>query len=221
MELFVRQVKNQVKYDEFVNLINKQLNLHTLPFFSRKKTLNLYLEAYCEEFLVYRFWLLKEWMQTHERFDKRYVMQLHKLLDILLLEEELTGYELDYIDNYNQIVFSKIRNLKNLIVDFDVFPKENIYFKFDIDVCGQFLSEHEIQTIFEGGEIYITTQRIVLTSSKEYLSLEFEKIVNLHLKPYWFEITMENGMKLMIVSNNVKTFYVALERILSLMKVRI
>lgn len=221
MELFVRQVKNQSRYDEFVKQVNKQLNLHTLPFFSRQKTLKLYQPDYENEFLVYRFALIKAWIQTHERFDKKYINQLLKMLDNLLLKEELTGYELDYLDHYSQIVFSKLRNLKNLIVDFDVYPKENIYFKFDLEVVGQMMNQKDVNIIFEQGEVYITTQRIVFSSFKEYLSISYDNLKSIHLKPYWFEMKTQNDLKFCLISSNIFVFYVALERVLNLVKIRI
>lgn len=217
MDLFVRKVNNVVKYNQFVDNIKKQLNLYTLTSFTSKKTLKLYREEYEEEFLVYRFSLLKQWISINERFTKAYVKTLNDILKNLLLNENLNGYELDYIDYYNQVVFDKTRNLKNLIVDFAILDNEEIYYKFDIDVLGQHRGENNVDILFENNEIFITEKRLVAVNKEYYYSIFFSNIKYFKIKNFCLEIQEENGVNIWIFAPNVHAIYVSLERILKML----
>jgi hypothetical protein len=155
-------------------------------------------------------------MRLNEFYDKNYVTRLESLIHKLRLTHELNAYEQEYLNHYQGVVFAKIRNLKNLIVDFSTARNEEVYYKYENVGFYRLVNKRLIPTKLNG-ELFITTHKILLSSGLEIFTINFDEIMNFKISP--------QGL-LIFTAHNIYSFksyddyllYVSLERILKLKK---
>jgi hypothetical protein len=103
--------------------MESKLNIHGLTSITKRKVKSFFDINKQQEFLRYRFELLKQWIKQHEFYTRSYVETLDSLISRLYLKDELNSFEIEYIKHYNGVIFAKERNLKNLIVEFNLKDK--------------------------------------------------------------------------------------------------
>lgn len=130
--LFERNLVINAKNKEYLNKLSLVLNLTKLDFWTRRKTLHYYNINFEDEYLAYRFSILKKWIELNQNYDQTFVTNVYEIIAILCLENELTTQELNYINEFRSVTFAKNRNIKNLIVDFKLLPKEEIWYTYEI-----------------------------------------------------------------------------------------
>jgi len=194
-------IKNQLNIDNLMNVNKKQI----------KKLFNI---NYQEEFLRYRFELLKHWIKSNERYTNKYIHELQYLIDILFLNNELSCYEEEYINHFNGIQFAKERNLKNLIVDFPKNDKkEEAYYKYTHVTFYQLNDNNEIIKIADNGEFYITTQRIIYFKNLQVYSINIDNLKDYKITNRGLMISTLDTI-FYFKSYDSYVLYVSLERIL-------
>ena len=104
---------------------------------------------------------------------------VYEIIAILCLENELTTQELNYINEFRSVTFAKNRNIKNLIVDFKLLPKEEIWYTYEI--IGLVELENDVQNIIsKNTQVYLSSQRMIVAKQGNItLSLDYNQIKTL------------------------------------------
>ena len=217
--LFQRKLIESFDNEKFLFDIKQVLNINTLYNWTWKKTykwLNLQFE---EEYIAYRFYVLKEWINQNESYTSYYVKNLEEFIFVLGLNDYLTTQEINYISHYKSIVFAKNRNIKNLIVDFSLLANEEVWYHYNLNLFYQKIGDTYLK-LQEKSNIYLSNQRIIVTKGNEYHSIFVKDIKNVKLTNNMIEINT-NYSEFLLLTSDVHTLYVSIERIGKLMKIKI
>ncbi|GAA5414441.1 hypothetical protein [Ureaplasma ceti] len=206
---------NQHFYDE----IAKVLNLSTLENWTYKKTYKWFHPRFEREYLAYRFYVLRQWIKKNAFYNNHFVNTLQELLSILGLDAELTTREQQYIEHYKAVVFAKNRNIKNLIVDFQVNDKEEVWYRYDIEFLYQKIETKYVNLTKKSG-IYFTNQRLIIDKGNDYISIYYKQLDEVKLHNNMLLIRA-NNLNLVVISSEMHTMYVSLERIGKLIRLKL
>lgn len=217
--LFKRQLSVTVDNKLFIDAISNQLNLTTLDTWSFKKTSRWLNPLFEKEYIAYRFYVLHEWMKKNEAYSQNYISNLQELLSILDLQDELTELEKQYIDHYKSVVFAKNRNIKNLIVDFYILKDEEVWYRYDLYKIYQ-LVDGKYQLMYQNPSLYLTNQRLIIDKGNEYLSIFYKDINQWQLTQNMINLTSK-CLDFLLISFDIHTIYVSMERIGKLIKQKI
>lgn len=218
MKNFFERDHDKFYESAYLPIIKDKLNPYNLALLSKKKILSLFNYGDEVNFLSYRFHVLKEWMKINERYTKSYIEDLDEVINKLCLDSELNSFEKQYIFDINAITFAKIRNLKQLIVDFSIKPKELVFYRYEIDKFNEIKVGNEF-TILNDCDFYITTQRIIISKQIDIISIEYEQIRNFAFRKDKMTFYLKNNKKYCIRCSNTYTIYASLERVLKREKI--
>lgn len=210
--LFERNLVINAKNKEYLNKLSLVLNLTKLDFWTRRKTLHYYNINFEDEYLAYRFSILKKWIELNQNYDQTFVTNVYEIIAILGLENELTTQELNYINEFRSVTFAKNRNIKNLIVDFKLLPKEEIWYTYEI--IGLVELENDVQNIIsKNTQVYLSSQRMIVAKQGNItLSLDYNQIKT--LRPSLNKLKIETTKKTyFIIASEITTLYVSFERV--------
>lgn len=206
-------------YDsDYVPSMRRKFSVDNLSSLSKKQIIDFYEYKNDKNFLAYRFDLLKQWMKQNERFIKSYTIELEEIIDKLCLEQELNSFERQYIIDVNAIVFAKVRNLKQLIVDFSINDKELVFYRYEIDKFNEIKNNNETN-VLHTCDFYITTQRIIISKQIDIISITYDQIKNFEFRKDKITFILKNGKKYCIRCSNTYVIYVSLERVLKREKI--
>lgn len=197
----------------YLPLAKKFFTHENILSYPKSKILSFYRSVDKQDFLAYRFEVLRKWMIANERYTYSYFNNLQTIIDKLYLDDDLNSYEQQYIRNIQDVVFAKMRNLKQLIVDFEIEKSELIFYRYEIKSFNEII-DNDVRTHFSNCDVYITTKRLVVSEHINTLSLPYELIKNYEFKMNELIINMNNGKKYSIKCNEIPTIYVSLERVL-------
>lgn len=152
-------------------------------------------------------------MKLNERFTKQYVENLQYVIKHLSLEEEFNSYEKQYIEDIQSIVFAKIRNLKQLIVDFPINKFELILYRYEIKSFTEIIGSSS-RTHFIDCDVYITNQRIIVSEHLNTMSIPYIQINSYQFSMNKLILNLSNKKQYCINSLDIPTIYVSLERVL-------
>lgn len=215
--LFERPKSNTYE-TTFLPEMSRMLNIDNLKDFNRKKVIALYKPKFAKDFLAYRFSLLNEWIKTNKQYTKDFVIALDSMVNTLVLNNELNSFEQQYIKNLQAIVFAKNRNLKQLIVDFSINKGEFVFYRYDLDAFKLIGTKGLIQ-IIENPEMYITTQRIIISKQIDIISITYESIKTYDYKDDKFSFQLKDGKQFFIDSDNNMAIFESLNRVLKKEKI--
>ena len=213
MKNFFQRQKSALYIEKFVPYIKKELNLNNVDEIKKSKVLSLYEPKFEQDFLAYRFDLLKQWMDKNKSYSKEYVVALDEMVDKLYLFNELNSFEQQYIKNVQAIVFAKNRNLKQLIVDFPVNKNEFVFYRYDLDAF-KLVDKKGLVQIITTPEMYITTERLIISKKIDIISIDYKTIENYQYSRSKFFINLKNGRKCFIDSENNRAIVESLKRVL-------
>lgn len=214
--LFERQYQITYKNREYLEKLSNFLNVRKLSHWNWKKTYNFLDINFEQEYIGYRFQVLKEWIQENQRYTSNFVNSLNEIISILSLENYLTTQEKNYINEFTSVLFAKNRNIKNLIVDFQLHEKEEVWYTYDI--LGVYEKTEKYKLIKNNIQIFLTNQRIIFASSGEiYKEIDIHSISGVKLKNNAIEINV-NQNNYFIICNEINTVYVSIERVGKLVK---
>lgn len=143
--------------------LGQKLNVQNLHLWTEKKTSQNFVIEYEQDYLAYRFEVLWKWIKIHERINMKYLLQLINNINSLMLYDMLYAPEKDYIDNLESINFAKQRNVKKLIVDFQLQPEEKALFMVDeVDAYKIDIQTNKKQLIQKKLTLHLTNQAIVI-----------------------------------------------------------
>lgn len=220
MKNFFHRPTTQNYEGAFLQDIAKELNFNNLDNITKQKVLSLYKDEYAKDFLAYRFELLNEWMEKNKDYSKEYVVALDEMIDKLYLSNELNSFEQQYIKNIQATVFAKIRNLKQLIVDFSINKDEFVFYRYDLDAFKQVDKKGLVQ-IVEEPELYITTQRIIVSKHIDIISVYYDQIKAYNYARAKFSFDLSNGKRCYVDSDNNRAIYESLKRVLKRSKIEL
>lgn len=218
MNNFFQRQKSAMYKEKFVPYIKKELNLDNVDDIKKSKVLSLYEPKYEKDFLAYRFDLLKQWMDKNKNYSKEYVVALDEMVDKLYLFNELNSFEQQYIKNVQAIVFAKNRNLKQLIVDFPVNKNEFVFYRYDLDAF-KLVDKKGLVQIIKTPEMYITTERLIISKKIDIISIDYKIIENYQYSRSKFSLTLKNGRKCFIDSENNRAIVESWKRVLAREKI--
>lgn len=217
--LFERPYQITYKNKKYLEKLTNSLNVKKLRYWNWKKTYNFLNINFEKEYIGYRFQILKEWIQQNQRYSPDFVNSLNEIISILSLENYLTTQEKNYINEFTSVLFAKNRNIKNLIVDFHLNEKEEVWYTYDI--LGIYEKNEKYKLIKNNIQIFLTNQRIIFASNGEiYKEINIYDISNVKLKNNTIEINA-NQNNYFIVCNEINTVYVSIERVGKLIKLMI
>lgn len=218
MKNFFQRPKSTTYEQVFLRLISKQLNFKNLETIKKSRILSLYEPKYEKDFLAYRFDLLNQWMIQNRDYTKEYVVALDEMIDKLYLSNELNSFEQQYIKNIQAIVFAKNRNLKQLIVDFSINKNEWVFYRYELTSFTQ-LSNRKLTQKICHPELYITTQRIIISKEIDIISIYYNTIKQYQYSRSKFYLLLKDGRKCYIESDNNRAIVESLERVLKREKI--
>ncbi len=203
---------------KYLSYIKDKVNVANLFSLTKKQILNFYHFGQAQNFLAYRFAILKQWMKENERYVKTYPDELDEVIDKLCLRNELNSFEKQYIINVNAIVFAKVRNLKQLIVDFSIRPKELVFYRYEINEFNE-IKNGQNKEVLTLCDFYITTERLIVSKQIDIISIDYAQINNYEVKRNRIVFNLKNNRRYSIVCHNALVIYVSLERVLKRQKI--
>ena len=208
--LFYRPlIINKYNESKYLKKLKINLNLKNIDSFYSKSIYDLWNINYESIFLSYRFQILKEWIFNNQNINSGYLKNLLYIIKILDLENHLNGYEKNYIEHYESINFCKTRNIKKLIVDFNVNKNEEIWFKFS---CLKFIHDNHYSDFEDKNEIFLSNQRLIISNAIDIRSIKWVDINQLKLINNYIKISTKFG-NFIIISDEIYEIYVSVERI--------
>lgn len=216
LKLFIRDVENPYKYYLYKKNWEQELNLDKLDTWTVQKTHEMISFDSEWEFVSYRFEILRAWMELNEAYNDEYIKGIDYLIDVLDLNKFLNAKEQNYIDHYKDIVFSKKRNIKNLIVDFKTNDHEEVWYRYDLKKLLEKLN-HKYKPLLKGDEVYLTNQRLVFSNRTSYTSIYYDEIETVKLNSLFIYIKTRTNEFCLISSSNF-TIYTSFERTMKLIK---
>lgn len=217
--LFTRPLKETQHNREFLQAIRKALNLKTLNKWTWKKTFKWLSAIYEQEYIAYRFLVLKQWINQNEMYSSYFVNNLLEIISLLDLNKHLTAQEQNYINHYKSIVFAKNRNLKNLIVDFKTLTNEEVWYHYDVQGFYQVVQD-EYLCLQTKSSVYLTSLRIIIAKGNEYFSIFYTDIKEVKMSLNMLLIRWKTD-EFWLISSDVESIYVSIERVSKLIKIRI
>lgn len=217
-KIFERQVDLN-KYLKFLhNLDNHFLNISIEKISKRK--INKLIADYDEECtLSFRFELLRNWISLNEMYTKDYVNSLDEIIKKLSLKNLLTSLENEYINHYNGVVFAKIRNLKQLIIDFPLnSKKEIVYYKYENSSLIDNSNNDSIIT--SDAECFLSNERIIFLKDFNVYSIFYNQIVDYKITNFGVLINL-NEKKYLLRSEDWYILYVSIERLFKFLGMKI
>ncbi|WP_027119677.1 hypothetical protein [[Mycoplasma] testudinis] len=177
LKIFYRPYTSSKKQKEIFVLLKDKLNINTIINWSFRHTSKYYTFGLENDYLAYRFDVLKQWINKNEFYSTWYTDHLNKIVKNLQLTKFLTTQEQAYLRHINSLDFAKTRSLKALIVDFDLnqHPKETAYFSMEEVSVKQIDIETGVsKTIAQNLKIYITNQAIIVGDMVFHFRIEFK-----------------------------------------------
>lgn len=219
MKNFFQRPTSATYMESYVPVISQKMNIDNLDNITKQNVLDLYDPKNEKDFLAYRFDMLRHWMKNNKQYSKDYVFDLGNMIDKLYLSNELNSFEQQYIKNVEAIVFAKNRNLKQLIVDFSVNKNEMVFYRYDINAFKQ-IDPHGGAQIIENPEMYITTQRIIISKQLDIISIYYNTMKSYQYQQYKLSINLKSGRQCFIDSNNNREIVESLGRVLKRGKIK-
>lgn len=216
-DIFFTRHHSKTFFDEYVPKMNLHINLHNVFLIKKKTLINYYSIKERQDFLAYRFYLLKQWMTKNEKYTPGYVKRLDLLISKLHLWNELNSFERQWILNVNDIVFAKTRNLKSLIVDFETNKKEIVVFKYS-NIKFTFATMKKKEKVISNCLMYISNHRLVIIKGVENFSLGWKQIKSYHFSTQRICITTDAGNKFYLSSHNNYILHASFCRIFEIIK---
>lgn len=176
-KIFTRPYSSLKNKSIIFDLFQDKLNYKNVLNWSLKNTNKNFIFGLEQDYLAYRFEVLLDWINENEYYNEEYTFQLNKIIKILKLEPFLKAQEKAYVEHINAINFSKNRNLKSLIVDFDLKNnKEKAFFSFEeIDVYQiNILTNEKTKITSNNVKMYITNQAIVIGDMLYHFRIQFD-----------------------------------------------
>ena len=153
MKLFVRNC-NEKEYQAFLKTIPSEYNFNNLSFFNIRKIFQFYDYKYDQAFLKFRFDIFRNWFKFNFRYSFSLTNKLDRILTLLKIKDHLTSYEEEFVLHAFSVMFAKERNLKKLLVPFNLQNNEYVYFKYKL------VSLKIGNSNFNNGEIFISNKNI-------------------------------------------------------------
>ena len=144
--------------------LQRVLNVDKLNAWTINKTYQHYNINFEQEYLGYRFEVLNQWIINNSDYNHKFVTNLKEIVYSLGLESYLTTQEKNYINNFNSVVFAKNRNIKNLVVDFELETNEEIWYTYEIFAVYSYAYE-EWKQIIRSTQLYLSNQRVIIATS--------------------------------------------------------
>ncbi len=129
--LFYRKNKNFIN-NSYTQWVTNALNVSTISKWNVKKTMKFYEKEFEEWYLWYRFNLVYEWFNDNrDDSDLDFLGRLKSIIKNLNLQEFLNCDEQNYLLQLSSQNFTKVRNIKSLLIDFEPLEDELAYFHYD------------------------------------------------------------------------------------------
>lgn len=218
--LFVRNsgFSNQsIELEKYSSLLNKKLPINNVFNWKRRTFLNLYNLKFESFFVAYCFEAFRKWIISNQTYETWFINDCNKLLSFLNLKEKLNTNELNYLNKINSISFSKTRNIKKLMIDFVLYPNEEIWYIYNILFLQKKVNNLFIN-ICKNANVLLTNKRlIVVCNNALVLSLEYNEITMITVHEIELKIS-NNFLEYKLFTNEQYEIYVSLERIGKLLK---
>lgn len=209
---FLRNQLKQENYSDFKEYLTPKLNMNNILKWSNRKFMKYVNEKNLNNYIAYIFELFNSWLKLNERFTKSFLMDLDIVISKLDLRKFFYQIEINYIEYLFNIVFAKTRVLKDIVVDFETDRFEKVYFNYEVLYLSQESNGIKIPDIFNDSNIFLTTDRIVLSNKFEYISINLNEVYHVILNSDYIKIVTLNKV-FDIYSFDAYLIYISLERI--------
>lgn len=205
--LFYRDYSHLDEYYTLSQQWLKYLNIKTVPHWTFKKTLEMYNHKHRDEYLTFRFNIFHEWYIKQEKTSPIFAGQVSRYLDALYLKPFLNAYEKNFVLEIKSHQFTLDRNLKSLIIDFDLEKEEAVFFHYrKVNFYNS-----ELEPI-ENADLYFTTHRVVLTSFNDEFSFYLDEITAFKFNEKTFSL-FYHGHKFIFSYEKIDLIQVSLQRL--------
>ena len=211
-QLFYRKNTSKISNINYVNSVFDSLNKSNIEKINIKKVMNLYNPKYADWFVWYRFSLLNNWFKENYNLDSfNFYESLINIIRNLNLLDFLNAKEKNFLINLKSQNFTKLRNLKTLMVDFELKKFEHVYFHYrKIKFDAHYIKSKET-------DLYLSNNRIILTFRNEIISLYYEDIESITWEQNGFYIKLNNSV-FKIITNKNQIIKISLEIIFKMIK---
>lgn len=218
--LFVRNDecnKQNIELEKYASLLNKKIPIKNVFNWKKRIFLNLYNLKFESFFISYCFKAFRQWIISNQTYEIWFVNDCNKLLDFLNLREKLNTNELNYLNKINSITFSKIRNIKKLMIDFVLYPNEEIWYIYNILILQKKVNDSFVN-VCKSANVLLTNKRLMIVRENELiLSLEYTETMMVTVHELGIRIS-NNFLEYKLFTNEQYEIYVSLERIGKLLK---
>ncbi len=209
--LFYRKNKNFIN-NSYTQWVTNALNVSTISKWNVKKTMKFYEKEFEEWYLWYRFNLVYEWFNDNrDDSDLDFLGRLKSIIKNLNLQEFLNCDEQNYLLQLSSQNFTKVRNIKSLLIDFEPLEDELAYFHY------RHLKMSSNNFKWNDSDFYITNKRIVVIFRNESMSLYFDNINNLDYFDKHFDINYMNKIY-HFYWNEPKLIQISIDRVFKMIK---
>lgn len=211
-QLFYRKNTSKISNINYVNSVFDSLNKSNIEKINIKKVMNLYNPKYADWFVWYRFSLLNNWFKENYNLDSfNFYESLTNIIRNLNLLDFLNAKEKNFLINLKSQNFTKLRNLKTLMVDFELKKFEHVYFHYrKIMFDAHYIKSKET-------DLYLSNNRIILTFRNEIISMYYEDIESITWEQNGFYIKLNNSV-FKIITNKNQIIKISLEIIFKMIK---
>ena len=219
--LFERALLRNSKNNSYLIFLEKILTIDKFKYWTIQKTYHYLDWKFESEFLAYRFQIFKKWILLNQEYTNTFVKSFEEIASALDLKKEFTAQEQNYIETFASVVFSKNRNIKNLIVDFYVSNNEEVWYSYEIISLFKIdkkSPQDNIIKIADNIHFFLTNKRIMFWQKDEMeLSIKFDLVDNIKLNNYFIDIETDEFIY-KFVSKDIQTIYTSIERTGKLIK---
>ncbi len=211
INLFYRKNQNVIN-NSYTQWVSDALSFNTLNKWNIKKTLKYYDKEYKDWYLWYRFNILHEWFNANRNEDDLdFLDKLNSVIKALNLEGYLNANEKNYIYEIHSQNFTKVRNIKSLLIDFEANENELAYFHYrHIHMVAPFLNWND-------ADFYLTNERIVIIYRNDILSFFIDKIQSIDYFDKHFNVTYQSKVYRFYTARS-KIIKISIERMLKIIK---
>lgn len=214
-ELFYREYSKEFD-KKYLNHLESNINMKNLFQLKHKKIESFYVRKYENEFLYFRFKILYEWINNNKEWDRYFVDNLEKNINLLQLNNFLTAEEQNFILFIKSYIFTKSRNIKTLIVDFPIEKDEYVYFHYD-QIRIFFINRNKKNNVKNLFELFLSNKRIIFCGYLNIVSFKISDIKKIEFVKSKIIFDL-NDYKYEIITNDCKIIEISIKRLFKILK---
>lgn len=166
-----------------------QVNEHNIESLNRFKLWRIFKHEHIDIKQIYLCNIIDRWTQNQEQLSIKFLYRLKKLIRKTKLQ--LNNLETHQLNLVEERIFSSLRHIKVLNINFKLYTKELAFAKFTNSQTYKIKNNHMLLVL--EGDLFMTNRRFIIynQTSQKTISLYYRSWTNYHLTNYG--IVLING----------------------------